>query len=203
MPTLPMTPLCPPTLFTRRAKRAVLGVLVGGALLALAGCQGANYDSSNADWAQSGMPPPPKTTVTDREWVETEVPPPPSFELNHVITIDMPPYLSLTYGVDPGTIAITSDGIVRYVVLASNRSRGALNAFYEGIRCSSEEMKTYARWTGAKWEVVVKPEWKRFSNMKSSYARQLAAQGLCRDHATRVSVDDIVRELHRPEVLVN
>jgi hypothetical protein len=203
MPISPTIPLCPRTPFTRRADRSALAVLLGGLLLALAGCQGANYDRTNADWAQSGMPPPPKTTTTDREWVETEVPPPPSFELKHVITIDMPPYMSLTYGVDPGTIAITGDGIVRYVALASNRSGGALNAFYEGIRCSSEEMKTYARWTGAKWEVIVKPEWKRFSDMKSSYARQLAAQGLCRDHAPRVSVADIVRELHRPEVLMH
>lgn len=203
MPILPTTPLCPPTLHTRRAERLALAALLSVALLALAGCQGANYDRTNADWAQSGMPPPPKTTTTDREWVETEVPPPPSFELKHVITIDMPPYLSLTYGVDPGTIAITGDGIVRYVALASNRAGGALNASYEGIRCSSEEMKTYARWTGSKWEVVVKPEWTRFSDMKSSYARQLAAQGLCRDHAARASVSDIVRELHKPEVLMH
>ena len=36
----------------------------------------------------------------------------------------MPPYMSLKFGIDPGTITITPDGIVRYVVVASNRSGG-------------------------------------------------------------------------------
>ena len=92
----------------RRAERATLAATLGCVLLVLAGCQGAGYDRSNPDWAQSGMPPLAKMSETDREWVETEVPPPPAFELKRVITIEMPQYMSLTYGVDPGTIAVTA-----------------------------------------------------------------------------------------------
>lgn len=186
----------------RRPERIALATALGCLLLVIAGCQGAGYDRSNADWAQAGLPPPAKTSETDREWVETEVPPPPSFDVKRVITVAMPQYMSLRYGVDPGTIAVTDDGIVRYVAVAANRSADSVNAFYEGIRCSTDEMKTYARWTGTRWEVVVKPEWQRFRDMRSSYARQLAAQGLCRDHAPRVSVRDMVRELRQPEALI-
>lgn len=134
------------------------------------------------------------------EWKESEAPPPPAFELKRLIPIEMPPYMSLKFGVDPATLVLTGDGVVRYVVVATNSS-GAMNAFYEGVRCATEEVKTYARYNSGAWHQVESPDWKRIGNLNSLYARELSKQGLCRGHAPRVSVGDMVREMRSPEIL--
>ncbi|MEP6720709.1 MAG: CNP1-like family protein [Variovorax sp.] len=153
--------------------------------------------ASNPDWAQSGSPPPPTVTAQDHDWKETEVPPPPAFAESRVISIQMPPYMTLKFGVDPGTISITGDGIVRYVVVAS-RPGGATNAFYEGVRCSTDEVKTYARYNSGAWQPVSDPQWKRFRDLNSGYVQQLASQGLCRGHAPRETAGEIVKNIRQP-----
>lgn len=135
------------------------------------------------------------------EWGESQVPPPPAFDVKRALPIEMPPYMSLKFSVDPATLAVTGDGVVRYIVIATSSS-GATNAFYEGIRCATEEAKTYARYNSGAWHPVEAPEWKRIDNMNSRYAKELAKQALCRGHAPRASTGDMVRELKRPEVLM-
>lgn len=176
-----------------RAEQLLLAVC---AALLLTAC-GSTHDTSNPDWAQSGMPPPPKRSGTDREWAESDAPPPPAFLEARSLPIEMPPYMNLKFAVDPGTIAITDDGVVRYVVVAS-RAGGATNAFYEGIRCSTSEVKSYARYNGGAWQTVKEPQWKRFRDLNASYVQQLAGQGLCRGNAPRASVSDMVLNMRQP-----
>lgn len=181
----------------RRAERALF--IACGCVL-LAACAGdGKYDTSNPDWAQGGMPLPPKVSGTDREWTESEAPPPPAFDVKRLEAIAMPPYMTLKFGVDPNTITITNDGVVRYVVVASNaHNEGAVTAYYEAVRCSAASVKSYARFNNGKWEEVAKPEWKSFRDLNSSYSRQLAVQGLCRGESPRASVKDIVANLRDP-----
>jgi hypothetical protein len=134
----------------------------------------------------------------DVDWKETDVPPPPSFNQSGLVDIDMPPYMSLKFGVDPATIKITGDGVVRYVVVATNREGGGFNAFFEGVRCATEEFKQYARFTNGTWESVTQPDWKRINDRNSRYTRALSAQGLCRGHAPRASVSEMVKQLKNP-----
>jgi len=133
------------------------------------------------------------------EWKEAEVPPPPQFEVGRLMALEMPPYMSLKFGVDPKTITIAPDGVVRYVVVAYRDGSDTVNAFYEGVRCSSEEYKTYARYTGSGWSTVPASEWKRIDDRNSIYTAELARQSLCQGHAPRGSVNDMLRELRRPE----
>ncbi|MGJ7489234.1 CNP1-like family protein [Variovorax sp. ZT4R33] len=132
------------------------------------------------------------------EWKESAVPPPPAFDENRLVPIDMPRYMTLKFGVDPATIAITGDGVVRYVVVANNKAGGASNAFYEGVRCATGEMKSYARYGGAGWETVPNPEWKKMFSLNSSYTLALSQQGLCRGAAPRGSVNEMVQRLKNP-----
>ena len=135
------------------------------------------------------MPPPPKVTAQADEWKEAEVPPPPAFSESRLIQIEMPPYSTLKFGVDPATLSVTGDGVVRYVVVASSKTGGGgTNAFYEGIRCASEEVKQYARYNQGAWQIVKTAEWKRIDDRNSRYAKELALQGVCRGHAPRASV---------------
>ena len=108
------------------------------------------------------------------------------------------------YGVDPASISITqSDGVVRYVMVATSAS-GARNVMYEGIRCSTGEFKTYARYSAdGKWNLVSDPQWRSmFGNMPSKHSLRLAKAGACDNAAPATSVKEIVSRLKNPNYRV-
>jgi len=139
--------------------------------------------------------------VTDPDWKETEAPPPPAFNRSRLIPIEMPPYVSLKFGVDPATMTITRDGIVRYVVVAANAT-GSVTAMYEGIRCATGDVKTYARYAAnGQWSSVKDPQWQGLGdNLPSRHAMALARQGVCEGRsAAASSVAEIVNALKYPK----
>ncbi len=133
------------------------------------------------------------------DWKEDSVPAPPAFDLAKLVTFEVSPNSQLVYGVDPATIQISNkDSVVRYVIVASNSS-GARNVMYEGIRCSTGEFKTYARYSDGKWTNVSNPEWKSvFGNMPSKHAFRLARAGACDSAAPVQTVDLMVSRLKNP-----
>lgn len=139
-------------------------------------------------------------TDIDPDWKETEVPPPPALKTDKLIPLEMPRHLSTRFGVDPDSLRVTPDGIVRYVVVASSPS-GNINASYEGIRCQTAEVKVYARHgaTG-QWTPVSNAQWRPLNNNQPSlHALALARQGACEGRAaTAQSTADIVRKLKNP-----
>ena len=176
MPTLPTTlPRRPIRPLFRASRTLLLACALGGA--ALAHAQLFNKDS---------------------DWKETEVPPPPAFDQNKLVAIDMPPYMTLKFGIDPGTIKVSDDGVVRYVVVATHKEGGGFNAFYEGLRCATAEYKSYARFNNGSWDLTPAPEWKRLGDRNSTYTKALATQALCRGNAPRASVGEMVRYLRAP-----
>lgn len=130
------------------------------------------------------------------DWQETTAPAPPGFDANQLVSVDMPLYVSMKFGVDPATLAVTPDGIVRYVMLAVSPS-GGVTAFYEGIRCATAEVKSYARANAdGIWTLVKEPDWRRLNDkMPSKHALALARQGACEGNATGGSATEILRKL--------
>lgn len=130
------------------------------------------------------------------DWKESEVPPPPAFDAGKLLTFDVSTGSSLVFGVDPATLHIAADGVVRYVMVATSPS-GARNVFYEGIRCTTAEFKTYARYTpDGVWNKVARPEWRSLSaGMPSRHALAFARAGACDNAAPATSVHEIVRQL--------
>ncbi|WP_029525906.1 CNP1-like family protein [Polaromonas glacialis] len=138
--------------------------------------------------------------VDEPEWKESDTPPPPAFDMGKLISLDVSPNSSLTYGVDPASISLTkSDGVVRYVMVATSAS-GARNVMYEGIRCSTGEFKTYARYSAdGKWSLVTDPQWRSmFGNMPSKHPLRLAKAGACDNAAPASSVKEMVSRLKNP-----
>ena len=135
------------------------------------------------------------------EWKEGDVPPPPAFDAGKLLTFEVSTGSSLVYGVDPATLHISEDGIVRYVMVASSAG-GARNVLYEGIRCSTGEFRTYARYTSeGVWRQVEKAQWRSmFGNMPSRHALHLARAGACNNSAPAASVGEIVRRLKNQDV---
>ena len=137
-----------------------------------------------------------QSPADDPDWKETEVPAPSKFDPKQLVSIEMPPYVSMKFGIDPATLAVTPDGIVRYVMVAVSPS-GAANAFYEGIRCATGEVKSYARANASGvWTIVKAPEWRRLNdNQPSKHALALAQQGACEGNTSAGSAADILRKL--------
>ncbi len=135
----------------------------------------------------------------DPDWKELDLPPP-AFSRSKLIPLEMPPYVTLKFGIDPATLSVSSDRVVRYVVVAISSS-GVVNAMYEGLRCDVGEFKTYARW-GAKgeWLAAKDSPWRPLNdNNTSRHALALARQGACEGRtAAANSAAEIVRRLKVP-----
>jgi len=140
-----------------------------------------------------------QTPVETPEWTEGTTPPPPAFSTKQLVPIEMPAYVSLKIGIDPETVTVGTDNVVRYVVVMQNGS-GSVNAAYEGIQCTNGEVKTYARVSGVagQWVNIEQPEWKSLTdNLPSRHAHAFAQQGACDAHTVAGRAADIVRSLKR------
>ena len=133
----------------------------------------------------------------DPDWKESEAPPPPPFQADRVLPLDMPRHITTRVGVDPQTLRITDDGIVRYVMVAGTPG-SSVNASYEGIRCLTGEVKVYARYSSnGTWRSLPNADWKPLNgNQPSLHALVLARQGACDGRAaTAGTVANIVSKL--------
>ncbi len=133
----------------------------------------------------------------DPDWKELEVAPPAKFSADRMVLIDMPRYVTVKVGVDPDSLNIGSDGIVRYVMIAKSAS-GNINAMYEGIWCLKGEVKTYARLgSDGKWDPVLDAQWLPLNgNQRSMHALAFARQGACDGRAATASTpQEIIRRL--------
>ncbi|HYF43988.1 MAG TPA: CNP1-like family protein [Ramlibacter sp.] len=137
-------------------------------------------------------------TPPDPDWKETEAPRPPALQTEGLIELDME-RSALRWGIDPRTISIGEDRIVRYVVVATSGS-GTVNAMYEGIRCNTGEVKLYARHTpGAGWTPAKEADWQPLhGNGRARHSLVIARSGACLGHGPNQSVEQIARDLRSP-----
>jgi CNP1-like family len=133
------------------------------------------------------------------DWTESEVPPPPAFDVKRLIPLDVPRASSLALGIDPATLTITRDGVVRYVVVASSPG-GGMNVMYEGIRCTTAQYRVYARYhADSGWTPNGQAAWQSlYDPMPSKHPLNLARSGVCTGRAPNSSPADIVRALTTP-----
>lgn len=131
----------------------------------------------------------------DPDWREVEAPPAPALKLQGLIALEMPGS-SLRFGIDPSSITVGSDGVVRYVVVATSAT-GVVNAIYEGIRCDNGEVKVYARHNAAGgWTVAKEPKWRPVRDQR--YTDAIARGGACAGRSANRSPAHIVRDLTTP-----
>ena len=130
------------------------------------------------------------------DWRESAVPPPPSFDPDHLIRLESPPGSSLNFGIDPATLSISPEGIVRYVVIAF-RPGGARNVMYEGIRCATGQYRLYARYNAeGGWSMARDGDWQSlFESPAVRHALTFARAGACTGHSAGRSAEDIARAL--------
>lgn len=134
----------------------------------------------------------------DPDWKESEAPMPAPPQTTGLIPVEIPG-TTLRYGIDPASVALGSDGVVRYVVVATS-STGAVNAMYEGIRCSTGEVRTYARHNpGSGWTPASDLSWTPLHESRPSrHSLTIARNGVCLGHSANRSVIQILRDLRSP-----
>ena len=134
------------------------------------------------------------------DWKESDVPPPPAYDMSKLLTFEVTRSSPLVYGVDPASFSISkTDGIVRYVVVATSPS-GAKNVIYEGLRCSTGEVKTYARARpDGSWAPVANSEWKSVYDISlPRHSLRFARAGACDAAAPVSSIPELVKKLKSP-----
>lgn len=131
----------------------------------------------------------------DPDWKEIDAPRPPALRTEGLVMLEVRGS-ALRFGVDPESISIGPDRIVRYVLVARGDS-GVVNAFYEGIRCNSGDVKVYARHDADKgWIPAPGAEW--VGLQEGRHARtsmQMARGGACVGNAPNGSPRQIVKDL--------
>ena len=133
----------------------------------------------------------------DPDWKEVEVPAPPAFDLKTLVPVEMPVQSELKWGVDPATLKIGRDGVVRYVVVAQSPS-GVVNAMYEGIRCSKAEFRRYARHNpDSGWVKSSSSDWIPLRQASGSrHPVILARGGMCDVAAPPTTVKEALQRLN-------
>jgi len=138
--------------------------------------------------------------IDPADWKESDVPPPPAYDMGKLLTFEVTRSSPLVYGVDPASVSISkTDGIVRYVVVATTAA-GAKNVIYEGLRCSTGQVRIYARGNpDGSWTSVTNSEWKSVYDLSlPRHSLRFARVAACDSAAPVSNVRELVRKLKNP-----
>jgi len=132
------------------------------------------------------------------DWKEAEAPPPAALNVDGLVPLEVPGS-TLRFGVVPASVNIGTDGIVRYVVVASSAS-GVVNAMYEGIRCDTGQYKVYARHNpDSGWTPTKNVDWRPLHEQPNSrHSLIIARTGACIGHGVNRPATRIVQDLRSP-----
>jgi len=110
----------------------------------------------------------------DKPWLEQEVVIPAYPQKGNLLKIrSLPPEPQFEYWVDEQSLSVEKDGVVRYSLVITAKSGGASNALFEGIRCATDEYKTYAYGGGSgPLRPARHPRWMPIRSDPSHPARQ-------------------------------
>jgi len=135
-------------------------------------------------------------TDDDKPLPEEPAPAAPDFSTRQLIAVPMPPGMGIRMGIDPATIQVGKDGVVRYVAVATSASGEATSAMYEGIRCSNGQVKLYARhYADGGWRPVEDPTWVSLYESRVRYSLAIAKAGVCQDAAANGNASKIIRDM--------
>jgi hypothetical protein len=139
----------------------------------------------------------------DREkksWQELQAQIPPYPNLDKLLPFEGGGASPHHFYVDPASISIGEDGVVRYTLVVRTAG-GATNVSFEGIRCETRERKTYAigHSRNHTWARPREPKWRpiEFHDLNQQYG-VLYQDFFCQAKQPRRSVDEIVTRLKYP-----
>ena len=85
-----------------------------------------------------------------RDWKEGDVKLPAYPEPERLIEFFVSSATSFRFFIDPQSLVVARDGVVRYTLIARSQT-GVANVSYEGIRCTTNSVKLYALGNDGRW----------------------------------------------------
>lgn len=134
-----------------------------------------------------------------RQWSELQAQIPPYPKDADLLRFDAGSATAHRFFVDPGSISIGEDGVVRYILVVRTGG-GATNVTFEGMRCETREQKTYAigHRDGA-WVRARNPKWRRIESREiNRHHGVLYVEFFCRGKSPSRNVRDIIALLRNP-----
>lgn len=160
----------------------VLPRLLGAAML-LSLAQGPALAQITSGWLE------------ENRFEESEVKLPERFSVDRVIEFTVSSGSELRFGIDPQTVSVGDDRVVRYVLVARSAS-GVTNVLYQGMRCEAGEFRTYAIWQSAEGWRPQKMDWTTWTTTAAGRpAARLARDGVCFGRLPNTPVSKMLNEL--------
>lgn len=155
-----------------RAGLVLLMLLAGGPALAV------------KNWSYEDPHDSPLRYQEDEPWQEQQLRELPPFpEDDRLLEIPFEhPGARFRFLIDPESLSVGEDGVVRYTLILESVRSGNRNILYEGMRCATREYKTQAYGTRkGKFRPLAKPRWLSIDSHRSNwYRRDLWKFFLCR-----------------------
>jgi len=140
----------------------------------------------------------------NKPWEEIAVQLPAAPKEENLIEFYVGPTTTQTFAIDAKSLAIGSDGVIRYTMVATSQA-GAKNISYEGIRCATFEKKLYAfgRDDGS-WGRSRHDQWEGIVRGKANRQHAALAQDYFCSNLTIVgSEKDMLRRLRTQHTLTD
>lgn len=135
-------------------------------------------------------------------WQEADITFPAPPQPADLLPLQTEPNASMRFALDPKSLSIGADGVVRYTVVASSPSGSATSASYEGIRCKTFERRIYGYNHRDKWTASRSSRWQRIvRGERNGYADTLALDYFCQGVAQIGTVPEIIERVRYQRVL--
>lgn len=104
--------------------------------------------------------------VEGKAWKEQNIELPAYPDAKHYVEVPLQLAGSgLEMFIDEPSLAVGKDGVTRYILMLRS-STGTENLFYEGIRCTTQEWRSYAYGTTAgEWQLLGETPWQTIRNL--------------------------------------
>ncbi|ALK29288.1 Lipoprotein [Burkholderia plantarii] len=173
------------------------------AVATLAGCAHSKSPSQPSNKDDSAF-----VYLLDRQptWHENTVDTlPPLPQPSNLLSFEVSQNSPLKFFVDEKSIAVGSDGIVRYTSVITSPA-GARNVIYEGIRCDTYEWRQYAALNADHdgWDRTVATDWQRIENGNlNAYHAALYQDYFCANKMPAAKTGTIIDNLRAHRTILN
>ncbi|KVV34040.1 hypothetical protein WK81_31020 [Burkholderia ubonensis] len=181
-------------------KAIALALTSIAAAAVLAGCAHSNTPTNKDDGTF--------VYLLDRqgEWKENKVDTLPALPTpGDLLSFNVSQNTPLKFFVDAKSLAVGTDGIVRYTVVVTSPA-GARNVNYEGIRCDTYEWRQYAGLNSDHdgWDRTVENDWRRIENGElNAYHAALYQDYFCANKMPQGTTQSILENIKYHRTALN
>ena len=138
--------------------------------------------------------------VIKKQWVEQKVFVPPYPVDKNLLAIALAERDTLKIYIDQTSLARGKDWVIRYILVIESRT-GVRNVFYEGLRCSTYQYKTYAIGVTKKSLMPIRnPAWRQIPYLERNAIRHFLYKYYFCDESERANhPKKIIQSIKYPE----